>query len=108
RLVVTLRPAAFQVEVEIADTGVGIAPEGIAQIFEPYYSTKETGIGLGLPLTKKIIAEHGGALGAALCVCGRAGADPQPERLLPNHPAHRRGAGGDRGHARPSDPQGEK
>ena len=34
----------------------------MAQIFEPYYSTKETGIGLGLPLTKKIIEEHGGRI----------------------------------------------
>jgi signal transduction histidine kinase len=32
------------------------------QIFEPYYSTKETGIGLGLPLTRKIIEEHGGRI----------------------------------------------
>ena len=37
-------------------------PEALEQIFEPYYSTKETGIGLGLPLTKKIIEEHGGQI----------------------------------------------
>ncbi|MBO0858655.1 MAG: HAMP domain-containing protein [Chloracidobacterium sp.] len=49
-------------EIKFADTGVGIMQEDLAQIFEPYYSTKETGIGLGLPLTKKIIEEHGGKI----------------------------------------------
>lgn len=51
-----------QVEIEFTDTGIGILPEALEQIFEPYYSTKETGIGLGLPLTKKIIEEHGGQI----------------------------------------------
>jgi len=61
-LVLTLHPRESEIEVEVADTGPGIAPEAIGQIFEPYYSTKETGIGLGLPLTKKIIDEHGGRI----------------------------------------------
>ncbi len=51
-----------RLEIKFADTGVGIMTEDLAQIFEPYYSTKETGIGLGLPLTKKIIEEHGGEI----------------------------------------------
>jgi len=59
---ITLRPRASDIEIEFADTGPGIAPEALAQIFEPYYSTKETGIGLGLPLTKKIIEEHSGQI----------------------------------------------
>jgi signal transduction histidine kinase len=59
---VTLSPNSSQVEVEFADTGPGIPAEAMEQIFEPYYSTKETGIGLGLPLTKKIIEEHGGQI----------------------------------------------
>ncbi|HEX4950274.1 MAG TPA: ATP-binding protein [Blastocatellia bacterium] len=44
------------------DTGYGIDADPIEQIFEPYYSTKETGIGLGLPLTKKLIEDHGGEI----------------------------------------------
>ena len=44
------------------DTGHGIKAEPLELIFEPYYSTKDTGIGLGLPLTKKLIEDHGGAI----------------------------------------------
>jgi signal transduction histidine kinase len=44
------------------DTGSGIEADPLEQIFEPYYSTKETGIGLGLPLTKKLIEDHGGEI----------------------------------------------
>jgi signal transduction histidine kinase len=59
---VTLSPNSSLVEVQFADTGSGISSDALEQIFEPYYSTKETGIGLGLPLTKKIIEEHGGEI----------------------------------------------
>lgn len=59
---VVLTPAEMHLTVSITDTGHGIAPEALEQIFEPYYSTKETGIGLGLPLTKKLIEDHGGEI----------------------------------------------
>ncbi|MBI1762110.1 MAG: HAMP domain-containing protein [Acidobacteria bacterium] len=59
---VTLHPDNSHLQIEFADNGPGIAAENLKQIFEPYYSTKETGIGLGLPLTKKIIEEHGGQI----------------------------------------------
>lgn len=44
----------------VKDSGVGIPEEKIGKIFEPYYTTKENGTGLGLTLTYKIIKEHGG------------------------------------------------
>lgn len=50
------------VEVSIADTGVGISQEAINKIFEPYFSTKKTGFGLGLAVTKKIVEEHHGSI----------------------------------------------
>jgi len=59
---VSLSPDDERLEIKFADTGLGIMPEDLEQIFEPYYSTKDTGIGLGLPLTKKIIEEHGGEI----------------------------------------------
>ncbi|MBC7793578.1 MAG: hypothetical protein H7Z43_07705 [Clostridia bacterium] len=45
---------------EVADEGAGISPESRGRVFEPFYSTKENGTGLGLSLTHQIISEHGG------------------------------------------------
>jgi signal transduction histidine kinase len=50
------------VDVEIADTGIGIAPEHREQIFEVYFTTKPNGSGLGLPTTRRIVEEHGGTI----------------------------------------------
>lgn len=48
------------VALEISDTGAGIAEENLGKIFEPYYTTKSDGTGLGLTITYKIMKEHGG------------------------------------------------
>jgi len=50
------------VEVQFQDTGVGIAPEHLSRVFEPYFTTKEVGIGLGLALTKQILEQHGASI----------------------------------------------
>ncbi|MEN3326644.1 MAG: two-component system, NtrC family, sensor histidine kinase HydH [Acidobacteriota bacterium] len=47
---------------EIADTGHGISDEEAKKIFEPFYTTKEQGLGLGMPYAKKIIEQHGGTI----------------------------------------------
>ena len=52
------------VEIKIEDTGVGIPRDDLGRIFEPYFSTKQTGFGLGLAVTKKIIDEHKGSIEA--------------------------------------------
>ncbi len=49
--------------VHIIDTGPGIAPEVLPRIFEPYFSSKRGGTGLGLPTTRRIVEEHAGTLG---------------------------------------------
>ncbi|MBA4395713.1 MAG: hypothetical protein C0407_19340, partial [Desulfobacca sp.] len=49
-------------EISVADTGQGIPPEGLSQIFAPYYTTKEKGVGLGLAITQKIVQAHKGTL----------------------------------------------
>jgi len=48
-------------ELRIVDTGVGL-PADRARLFEPYVTTREKGTGLGLPIVKKIVEEHGGTL----------------------------------------------
>jgi len=45
-----------------SDTGKGIRAEDIAKIFQPYFTTKDVGIGLGLAITERIIKEHGGEI----------------------------------------------
>ncbi|MDR3343049.1 MAG: PAS domain-containing sensor histidine kinase [Treponema sp.] len=48
--------------ISICDTGIGILEENLSKIFEPYFTTKETGSGLGLTLVYKIIREHQGEI----------------------------------------------
>ncbi len=53
---------ASTVVVEIADTGVGMDAEAVSRIFEPYFSTKATGTGLGLTIAKRNIELNGGTI----------------------------------------------
>jgi signal transduction histidine kinase len=48
--------------VTVRDNGHGMSAEDIQSAFEPYFSTKDTGFGLGLALTKKIVSDHGGTV----------------------------------------------
>lgn len=64
-LILRVRPArladgAAAVELHVIDTGPGIAPERLAHIFTPYYTTRTGGSGLGLPTARRLIEEHGG------------------------------------------------
>ncbi|TMM54524.1 sensor histidine kinase NtrY-like [Sulfitobacter sabulilitoris] len=58
---VTLTREGTTARITIADNGVGL-PEDRARLFEPYVTTRSEGTGLGLPIVKKIIEEHGGTL----------------------------------------------
>ncbi len=58
---VSARKEGNAYEVRIADNGIGL-PEDRARLFEPYVTTRDAGTGLGLPIVKKIIEEHGGTL----------------------------------------------
>jgi len=51
--------------VHVEDTGEGIPPEALEQIFEPFYTRKEQGTGLGLSIAKQIVEEHGGEIRVA-------------------------------------------
>lgn len=51
-----------QVKLTFSDQGSGISPDDISKIFQPYFTTKDVGIGLGLAITERIIKEHGGEI----------------------------------------------
>jgi signal transduction histidine kinase/ActR/RegA family two-component response regulator len=51
-----------RVRIEVADEGAGIAPEHLPRIFEPYYTLRDGGSGLGLSVSHSIVARHGGTL----------------------------------------------
>jgi signal transduction histidine kinase len=59
-LSVSTKTSDSRVYLIIEDTGVGIAKENISKLFDPFFSTKSTGLGLGLALTKRVVEEHSG------------------------------------------------
>ena len=64
----TVRTSMTSVDIvsgTIADTGVGMPPENIERVFEPLFTTKARGIGLGLSISKTIIEAHGGMIDVA-------------------------------------------
>jgi two-component system, NtrC family, sensor histidine kinase HydH len=61
-LILTTRRQGPWVRLELIDTGVGMAEEVRARIFDAFFSTRAGGSGLGLPTTRKIIEAHGGAV----------------------------------------------
>jgi signal transduction histidine kinase len=65
RLIMTGRSAGDWVEVDVCDTGVGIAAENLSRIMEPLYSTKARGMGLGLAIARAIVDKNRGSLRVA-------------------------------------------
>ena len=60
--IIVATAAAPEPEITVADTGPGIAPDVLARVFEPLFSTKSFGTGLGLPMVQQIVAQHGGTV----------------------------------------------
>ena len=61
-LTINVEQSNEMIQLEIADTGCGIDEEQAKKIFEPFYTTKEQGLGLGMPYAKKIVGQHGGTI----------------------------------------------
>ncbi len=68
-----LIPEERETTVEIKDTGKGIPLEILPRIFEPFFSTKATGTGLGLAVVQRIIADHGGTINVKKSNTGKKG-----------------------------------
>ena len=65
RLITRVEQTNGMIEINMTDTGIGISEESIGKVFEPYFSTKQAGFGLGLAVTRKIVEEHRGSIEVA-------------------------------------------
>ncbi len=81
-------PSEQWIKLDVADSGKGIPPGFEQRVFEPFFSTKDAGSGLGLPICRRIVEEHGGTIsvedlprgGALFSICLPVGAPrPQPD-----------------------------
>lgn len=71
-LTIATRREGEEVVLEVADTGPGVAPENAKALFDAFYTTKATGMGMGLSICKSIVEAHGGTLGVEAAPGGGA------------------------------------
>jgi len=65
KLTIKSEPDDGQLVISVCDTGVGLPPEQAEQIFKAFFTTKDNGTGMGLPISRSIVESHGGRLWAA-------------------------------------------
>jgi len=65
-LIISSQPeGSDQLVITVSDTGVGLPPQQLDQVFKPFFTTKLDGTGMGLSISRSIIESHGGKLWAA-------------------------------------------
>jgi len=64
QVVLRLKMVDGRARISVEDTGPGVPAEQLGRIFDPYFSTHDTGTGLGLPIARRIAEEHGGGVSA--------------------------------------------
>jgi signal transduction histidine kinase len=71
-LAITCCRTATGIDIEVADSGPGIAEDHLERLFEPFFTTKSSGTGLGLAIVERIAAAHCGEINVANCPDGGA------------------------------------
>src|SRR5260370_24018509 len=74
-----------QLLISVCDTGVGLPPEQAEQIFKAFFTTKDNGTGMGLPISRSILESHGGRLWASRTSWRAANFDFTPPPTLASH-----------------------
>lgn len=62
KLEISVAATEADVKIHVMDNGSGIGPDSLKMVFEPYYTTKKTGYGMGLAITKQLVEENGGEI----------------------------------------------
>jgi two-component system, sporulation sensor kinase E len=79
KLTITSTFNDFEVIISFQDTGKGISPENMGNLFQPFFTTRKTGTGLGLLIVRRIVREHGGEID----IGSRAGEGTRVSVILP-------------------------
>jgi signal transduction histidine kinase len=65
RIAISTRRTGDHVVLEVSDNGAGMTADVRERLFEPLFSTKAFGVGLGMPITRRIVEQHGGEVRVA-------------------------------------------